>query len=99
MQVTILGPNLEMKQATDAADAVYGPSAGGFYQESGGDKAHGSLQNYLSECLTDFYFAPCLPAQNIAPKEATPMTKTAKKAQEQIAAERETKLAAARAEI
>src|SRR5258708_24726708 len=71
-------------QPTDAADAVYGPGSSGFYVESGGDKAHGTLQNYLMECLTDFYFAPCLRVQTIRPKEAANMSAAGNQAEQEV---------------
>lgn len=39
---------------------VYGPEAGSFYEEAGGDAACGSLESYLRGNLSDFHFAPCV---------------------------------------
>jgi hypothetical protein len=45
----------------DAAEFMYGPAAGSFYEEAGGDAVNGSLAAYLDGALeSDFHFSPCV---------------------------------------
>ncbi len=49
----------EVDRAQDVAAAYYGPEAGSFYDEAGGDETYGSLDAYLTRCLSSFVFKPC----------------------------------------
>jgi hypothetical protein len=52
---------IEVETPRDVASFLYGPEAGSFYEEAGGDERQGSLEQYLDQMIeTEIHFAPCL---------------------------------------
>jgi hypothetical protein len=52
----------EVASKREAVSRVYGPEAGSFYQEAGGDARHpGGLNQYLDQYIdSELSFAPCV---------------------------------------
>jgi hypothetical protein len=57
----------------EAVSKVYGPEAGSFYEEAGGDAAYpGGLSQYLDSYIgTEVQFAPCVSLPTTPPEEGS----------------------------